>query len=191
MSAIGGSITAGSSYGTSTKGASFLYHQKVLRAVNQLHPAAAHTLQNGGVPGTGPTYMEHCVHDHLPPQPDLILLEYAVNTDRNPAAFERLLRTILLLPRSPALMVVNAHRWRAIRPHDGRTDKCWHPKWPLDMVHNKTQWAAQRWGSSDEALNADEEAIAALCKHYGVPLVSMRGALLEEVRSGRGPMWQV
>ena len=36
--------------------------------------------------------MEHCVHDHLPDAVSLVIVEYAVNTDRNPAAFERLLR---------------------------------------------------------------------------------------------------
>ena len=30
-----------------------------------------------------------------------------------------------------ALIVLNHHRWRAVRPHDGRTDKCWNPKWPV------------------------------------------------------------
>ena len=36
--------------------------------------------------------MEHCVHDHLPDAAHLAIIEYAVNTDRNPASFERLLR---------------------------------------------------------------------------------------------------
>lgn len=84
-----------------------------------------HALLNGGVPGTGQTFMEHCVQDHMPKQPDLILLEYAVNTDHYPVAFERLLRRLLLHPHSPAVLVVNAHRWRVIRGFCGRTDKCW------------------------------------------------------------------
>lgn len=122
--------------------------------------------------------------------PELVMLEYAVNTDRNPPSFERLLRTLLQHPERPAVIVVNAHRWRAIRPHDGRTDKCFHPGWPVDFVNNRTQWEAQSWGDDDasaggrDKLNADEDAIAKLCKHYNVPLVSMRGALLGAVRAG-------
>ena len=154
-----------------------------------------HGHMNGGVPGTGPTYMEHCVHDHLPKDVDLVLLEYAVNTDRHPASFERLLRTLLVHPRSPAVIVVNAHRWRAIRPHDGRTDKCWHKNWPVDMAKNRTQWLAQSIGRvgapSSDLLAADEDAIATLCRHYDVPLVSMRSALVDAVRAGPVPVDEV
>ena len=189
MAAVGGSITAGSSYAAgSGSSATFLYHRKVAMALDTRFPVTSgHGHLNGGVPGTGPTYMEHCVHDHLPNDVDLVLLEYAVNTDRRPASFERLLRTILVHPRQPALIVVNAHRWRAIRPHDGRTDKCWHKNWPVDMATNRTQWLAQSAGRRTDVpdmLAADEDAIAALCKHYEVPLVSMRSALVDAVRHG-------
>eukprot|EP00966_Prymnesium_polylepis_P037386 868098-Prymnesium_polylepis.1 len=191
VAAVGGSITAGSSYTASTGGASFLYHRKVVQALNAQHPigGGGHGHYNGGVPGTGPTYMEHCVHDHLPADVDLVLLEYAVNVDRRPESFERLLRSLLLHPRAPAVVVVNAHRWRAIRPHDGRTDKCWHKKWPIDLVSNRTQWLAQSLGHAAggpwrDTLGADEDAIAALCRNYNVPLVSMRAALVGAVRAG-------
>lgn len=190
VSAVGGSITAGSSYAAgSGSGATFLYHRKVHMALDARFPViSGHGHTNGGVPGTGPTYMEHCVHDHLPADVDLVLLEYAVNTDRRPASFERLLRTLLLHPRSPAVIVVNAHRWRAIRPHDGRTDKCWHKNWPVDMATNRTQWLAQSIGRSGapstDLLASDEDAIADLCRHYNVPLVSMRAALVDAVRAG-------
>ena len=30
--------------------------------------------------------------------------------------------------------MLNHHRWRVVRPHDGRTDKCWNPKWPGGMA---------------------------------------------------------
>ena len=189
VAAVGGSITAGSSYAAgSGSAATFLYHRKVAMALDARFPVTAgHGHLNGGVPGTGPTYMEHCVHDHLPSDVQLVLLEYAVNTDRRPAAFERLLRTILLHPRRPALIVVNAHRWRAVRPHDGRTDKCWHKNWPVDMAKNRTQWLAQSAGRRrdvSDLLAADEDAIYELCRHYNVPLVSMRAALVDAVRSG-------
>ncbi|KAL1503500.1 hypothetical protein AB1Y20_011981 [Prymnesium parvum] len=192
LAAVGGSITAGSSYSAATGTAAFLYHRKVARALDRWFPpadGASHAHHNGGVPGTGPTYMEHCVHDHLPADVDLVLLEYAVNVDRRPEAFERLLRSLLLHPRSPALLVVNAHRWRAIRPHDGRSDKCWHRKWPVDLAKNRTQWRAQSMGREDgahwrDSLGADEDAIAALCRRYDVPLVSMRAALVDAVRAG-------
>ena len=157
----------------------------VMAALDERFPVATgHGYLNGGVPGTGPTYMEHCVHDHVSRDVDLVLLEYAVNTDRHPASFERLLRTVLLHPRAPALIVVNAHRWRAIRPHDGRTDKCWHKNWPVDMARNRTQWLAQTKGRTHatDMLAADEDEISSLCAHYNVPLVSMRSALVDAAR---------
>ena len=54
------------------------------------------------------------------------------------------------------------------------------------MAANATQRAAQSWGSAGQRdeINSDEDAIADLCRHYNVPLVSMRGALLGAVRSG-------
>ena len=190
VAAVGGSITAGSRYaaGVGSFGArEFLYHRKVLSALGKLYPQpGGHNGHNGGVPGTGPTYMEHCVHDHLPSPVDVVLLEYAVNTDGRAAAFERLLRTLLLHPRA-ALVVVNAHRWRAIRAHDGRTDKCWNPRWPVAMATNRTQWAAQSFhqpAAMRDLHNRDEDAIGKLAAHYAVPLVSMRGALFDAVRAG-------
>ena len=111
--AIGGSITAGSSYGTGSAGASFLYHSKVSQAINAMYPV------QGG---------------HLPRAAGLILLEYAVNVDRHHASFERLLRRLLISQPQAALIVLNHHRWRVVRPHDGRTDKCWNPKWPVGMA---------------------------------------------------------
>ena len=189
VAAVGGSITAGSRYaaGVGSFGArEFLYHRKVLSALGKLYPQpGGHIGHNGGVPGTGPTYMEHCVHDHLPSPVDVVLLEYAVNTDGHAAAFERLLRTLLLLPRA-ALVVVNAHHWRAIA-HDGRTDKCWNPRWPVAMATNRTQWAAQSFhqpAAMRDLHNRDEDAIGKLAAHYAVPLVSMRGALVDAVRAG-------
>ena len=75
MSAVGGSITAGSSYAAgSGSAADFLYHRKVAFALNKRFPVAGgHAHHNGGVPGTGPTYMEHCVHDHLAADVELVL----------------------------------------------------------------------------------------------------------------------
>lgn len=56
------------------------------------------------------------------------------------------------------------------------------------MRANRTQWAAQTWGQQPGAtdqLNTDEDAVAALCKHYNVPLISQRAALLDSVATPR------
>jgi len=56
------------------------------------------------------------------------------------------------------------------------------------MRANRTQWVAQTWGQqpgASDQLNTDEDAVAALCKHYNVPLVSQRAALLDSVATPR------
>lgn len=56
------------------------------------------------------------------------------------------------------------------------------------MRANRTQWVAQTWGQqpgASDQLNTDEDAVAALCKHYNVPLVSQRAALLDSVAAPR------
>ena len=60
------------------------------------------------------------------------------NVDRRPASFERLLRRLLISQPQAALIVLNHHRWRVVRPHDGRTDKCWNPKWPVGAAAPKS-----------------------------------------------------
>ena len=56
------------------------------------------------------------------------------------------------------------------------------------MRANRTQWVAQTWGQqpgASDQLNTDEDAVAALCKYYNVPLVSQRAALLDSVAAPR------
>lgn len=185
---LGGSISAGSSYSVRYGGSgAWLYHAKVAQALRAISKASI-SHHNGALPATGPAFFEHCVEGQLGSVhargvvPRLVLVEFGVNTDGQPAAFERLLRKLLSIKPPLALLVVNTHVW-TLR---GERRKCWRGanRSPIRMTEPE-QLAAQTW--EDRFNFGDEDAIAKLCRHYGVPLVSMRSALLEAVKANHGP----
>ena len=194
--ALGGSISAGSSYSVRYGGSgAWLYHAKGAQALRSVassssSPASLPHLvahHNGALPATGPAFFEHCVEGQLrfqqphPNVPRLVLVEFGVNTDGKPAAFERLLRKLLAIRPALALMVVNMHVWTL----KGSYRKCW--RGPRRSEFNMTepyQLDEQTW--EDRFNFGDEDAIAKMCKHYDVPLVSMRSSLLAAVKANRG-----
>ena len=198
VNAIGGSISAGSSYSVRFGGSgAWLYHSKVVSALRSALPVempsadrdAAVFHHNGALPATGPAFFEHCVggqlraHPVTPSAPRLVLVEFSVNTDGQPEAFERLLRKLLELQPPVAVIVVSMHVWTLAN----RKRTCWKgPKrgLPVTMLEAE-QRDEQTW--EDRFNFGDEDAIAALCKHYNVPLVSMRSALLKAVKANTDP----
>ena len=80
-----------------------------------------------------------------------MLLEFALNTQGDPAAYERLLRQILAIRPAVAVIAVNIHKWRPQHAH-GQHKQC-----STIDIH------AQPWH------DADEDAILKLCQHYMVP----------------------
>lgn len=185
--ALGGSISAGSSYSVRYGGSgAWLYHSKLARALANVTRGNV-THHNGALPATGPAFFEHCVDGQLGTFPGraarLILVEFGVNTDGQPAAFERLLRKLLALRPSAAILVVNTHVWTL----KGQYRTCWQgakrSKWSM---REPEQLAEQTW--EDRFNFGDEDVIARLCKHYNVPLVSMRAALLDAVKRDDNPL---
>lgn len=203
---LGGSISAGSTTATlSSSRGKFLYHELVAVALRsrfglgngssvQSHTAGRHILShNGAIPATGPDYFEQCLGSHLVNRPDLVLLEFSVNMDRATAlrggqapAFERLIRRLLDLKPLPAIVVINSHVWLSAAEDRafGTVDRgrCFnHPRRsPEPIMYSGAQRAVQRW--EDVAHGGDEDGVAAVCRSYNVPLVSMRAALLSAVK---------
>ena len=173
LSVLGGSVSFGTTFTTGKSRT--LYHWKVYQYLNASFAGAAHEHYQGAVPASGPSYMEHCFQWHLPPPgADLILLEYAVNFDSvedDAQSFERLLRRLLQLPSQPAIVIVNTME---LVPPGGRLP--WEPD-------DGTPYASARDLSFEYRASGAEDAISDLASYYGVPCVSLRGALFSELRA--------
>jgi lysophospholipase L1-like esterase len=106
VAAIGGSITAG---GLQTKDPKNRYVARVAAWFTQTFPQAKVRFVNAGIGGTNSLYGAMRVRrDVLSKQPDLVIVEYAVN-DNHPvpmfwSTYEGVLRQILREPQQPAVV---------------------------------------------------------------------------------------
>jgi len=107
LAAIGGSITQG----TGATSTSLCYASLVQDWWNTTFPNSAGTLINAGIGATGSDYGSLRVQrDVLSKNPDLVIIEFAVNDLGNPAGlsdtYEGLLRQILDAPSHPAVILL-------------------------------------------------------------------------------------
>ncbi|KAK3250539.1 hypothetical protein CYMTET_40084 [Cymbomonas tetramitiformis] len=129
----------------------------------------AHEFVNAAVPATGPSYGYACMESWLPPDVDLIFIEYANNVgphrvqnpaqDQELAAAERLIRKLLRLPRQPAVLM-------------------------MTFTKQLGNSMAQKPLSSGETLNLYEpyyssgaDFLERLGTYYDLPVISVRDAL--------------
>jgi hypothetical protein len=194
VAALGGSVSAGSSY--TVRQDNHLYHWVLATALRSFGPPGSNlsvSMHNGALPATGPSFFEHCLASQLPAKPDLVLVEFTLNLDHQPAAFERLLRKLLALPTRPGIIVVSMHVWRIVDLNTGRRVSPWRCSFPKPgggrTKENHTIVSRpidQQWADQDP--RGDEDRVAELCRHYNIPLVSMRAALLDAVRRSIVPL---
>lgn len=105
---VGGSISFGQ--GASDRDTTS-WVARIFNWIRTTYPHANHTLVNGAVPATPSAYMALCWRYYVPRQPDLMIVEYNVNDGAERStnapirrAHERLLRSLLSLPSSPAVI---------------------------------------------------------------------------------------
>ena len=126
VAVLGGSVSAGSTF--TVRNNPNLYHWSVATALRGFGSPGSNlsvSLHNGALPATGPSFFEHCMASQLPAAPDLVLVEFTVNLNHQPAALERLIRKLLALPRRPAIVVVSMHSWRIVDLVTGRRVSPW------------------------------------------------------------------
>ncbi|KAL7424571.1 hypothetical protein Q5752_000255 [Cryptotrichosporon argae] len=123
VAVIGGSVSRGHGLGAADyQDSPANMHHLVFSHLNATFPAPRgsvigaasdgqrNAFVNGALPATGSDYYSYCFHEHVPPEPDLVLLELAINDEylvaRGPT-YERLVRALLDLPSRPAVLNLN------------------------------------------------------------------------------------
>ncbi|PRW50819.1 hypothetical protein C2E21_5446 [Chlorella sorokiniana] len=97
-------------------------------------PGVDHVVHNGAVAASPSEYMAFCMQSHLPAgrEPDLVIVEYAINDGgrpwhhAHPRFYERLLRRLLALPSRPlvlGLMMHSFHRHQSTNFYTGGEDQ--------------------------------------------------------------------
>ena len=113
---LGGSITRGT--GASRPG--HAYASRFFQALNASFPHPAHAFINHGMGGTTSTIFAACTEQLVPPDADLVVLEFTYNDQKDGGyskpsrrAFEQLLRRLLRLPSPPAVALLHHYAWGA------------------------------------------------------------------------------
>ena len=162
LAALGGSSTAGHAL---QRWSPALFHALLARRINATFPHPAHQHTNAGTPGTGPVYMEKCLRYELPTGDggevdlDLALVEYTQNNQyfADKVSLERLVRRLLALPSSPAVVLISFPVWHGLLCGDG--------------AGGAAEGAPCRGDGIEETL------VAPLASRYALPHVSLASLL--------------
>ncbi|KAF9531162.1 hypothetical protein CPB83DRAFT_849447 [Crepidotus variabilis] len=109
ISIIGGSISACHGSGDDPISPK-CYPAKTFEWWNDLFPHPASELTNGAMRKTTSQYFGYCVSNHIPDAPDLVIVELDTSDEPGPGpleSYELLLRTLLSLPSTPAVLLLS------------------------------------------------------------------------------------
>ncbi|KAL6782488.1 hypothetical protein ACKKBG_A06970 [Auxenochlorella protothecoides x Auxenochlorella symbiontica] len=153
---LGGSLTFGR--GATTRGKTD-WAPLVFDWVRRAFPGTQHELRNGAIPAAPSEWASFCMHEHLPPAPDVVLVEYIINDMTVPwehahrRSYERLLRRLLQLPTRPLVVPVMLFNY--------------HPHQHKGVFHH-----------------TPENDVGTLSLYYDLPWLSMRGMLYHPIKTG-------
>ncbi|KAL4442042.1 hypothetical protein ABPG77_011303 [Micractinium sp. CCAP 211/92] len=113
--ALGGSVTGG---GGSSHAPARAYVSRFFKWINTTFPHREHVLVNRAIPASTAFLFATCLSHHVPPDADLVTLEFTVNerkeapfTSIERRSFEQLLRRLLSYPGRPAVMMLHHYSW--------------------------------------------------------------------------------
>ncbi|KAL3932732.1 MAG: hypothetical protein SGPRY_000585 [Prymnesium sp.] len=167
--ALGGSSTAGHKIGRLSPQ---LYHARVaewLRNLTGSDPLNSSLHNNAGTPAIGPEYAEKCLDTLMVGLPSLVFVEFAQNLQDSQSvlALERLLRRVLLLPSSPAVILLILPTWHslhgstrsstaalvALAKHYGLASVDLQPILEqIDRLHLMRNWSTTSWAQCDDVV---------------------------------------
>ncbi|KDQ06755.1 hypothetical protein BOTBODRAFT_39359 [Botryobasidium botryosum FD-172 SS1] len=108
MSVLGGSVSACHGSGEDPI-SSKCYPAQFFNWWNSVFPHPASELTNGAMRRTDSSYFSYCSAHHLPDRTDLVILEFDTDDSNDPAwlsHFELLVRSVLIRPDAPAVLVL-------------------------------------------------------------------------------------
>ena len=167
---VGGSITQGRHGPMETRWSFPDYFELILRKLEpfRTHAAQKLTVINAGAAGTSSSYMALCHSLRLPPNIDLVVLEYSKNDaeggsghklHENPLrrTFERLLRKLWAYPNKPAIMIIHT------------------------VLYQKDEFFNQDWGV--------ERELQEFGYYYRLPMISVRTAAYHKMHNWVEGYW--
>lgn len=118
LSIVGGSISAGGGLYKDLKSIDGLYYKGVVDWWNKMITpltGSAMVINNIAIGSIGTDYFSYCVKNHIRPDTDIVIWELSANDynrykmlpTKGARPLERLTRTVLALPKSPALIYLN------------------------------------------------------------------------------------
>ena len=164
MAQLGGCLTQPGArcMGSQSKG----YFVHVFRFINSTWPHASHLFYNGAIDATPAHIFRNCLYGLLPPSPDLIFLEFgSMARHIDLPLTELLVRELLSLPSSPALVFFTVREWCSaahlphfLKKHPGMEPPDYGPA--VETPHSRA-----------------EAAFEVMCKAYDVSCLSYHHAI--------------
>jgi len=132
-----------------------------MQYINTTFPHPDHVLHNKGTSGWSAAAFKYIIR--FQPEPDLVIMEHAVNLWKKEAVLD-LMSRVMRRKKNPAVLMVNHHIWQNFTNARNK------PTWPGSFKEAKALWG------SPSASTIEEEA-AGIAREFGVGSISVFHAL--------------
>ena len=136
-------------------------------------------LVNSGQSGTFLGRYLECTGTLVPEKADVILIDAATVSYSDLVGIEAVVRRLLALPHSPAVILLHFFDWCGCHQCNHRGCSECAPATRRAMHHNRSCYTAERLAAAGQKASAIEAPIDQIADHYGLPVLSVRRALLQ------------